>query len=228
MINENLIRCCNLFIRLAKLENLPLTPLKLGSLLYLTYAFQLVFTDERLFEDKFEAWDYGPVIPAVYHYFKSYGRSTINKYAILMDSPEQLVTNSDIKGAGYQTTTKHQSTNHFTKDYLETVQAGKVNLDDFKKNTYQNRRGALRDNIKSKPVYISCLSLPAESLLIILKVWDLYKNIAATDILTDLCLCEHSAWQKVYEANLNRCLNDEDIIAEFKTRLDLNALNAVI
>ena len=47
--------------------------LKLQKLLYYMQGYHLAFFDERLFEDKLEAWMYGPVVPDVYHRFKDNG-----------------------------------------------------------------------------------------------------------------------------------------------------------
>ncbi|MEJ0104036.1 MAG: type II toxin-antitoxin system antitoxin SocA domain-containing protein [Bacteroidota bacterium] len=47
--------------------------LKLQKLLYYMQGYHLAFFGERLFEDKLEAWMYGPVVPGVYHRFKDNG-----------------------------------------------------------------------------------------------------------------------------------------------------------
>jgi uncharacterized phage-associated protein len=50
---------------------IEVTPLKLQKLLYYTQAVCLVRYGKPAFEDTIEAWDYGPVIPAVYNRFRS-------------------------------------------------------------------------------------------------------------------------------------------------------------
>lgn len=47
------------------------TPLKLQKLLYIAYCKFLKETDKPLFAEEFQAWDYGPVVPSVYHQFKA-------------------------------------------------------------------------------------------------------------------------------------------------------------
>lgn len=48
--------------------------LKLQKLLYYSQAVNLVINNKKpLFEDKIEAWRYGPVVPNVYHKYKYYG-----------------------------------------------------------------------------------------------------------------------------------------------------------
>lgn len=53
--------------------------LKLQKLLYFVQAYYLSFTKshEPCFEEEIEAWDFGPVVPLVYHEFKAFGGSDI-------------------------------------------------------------------------------------------------------------------------------------------------------
>lgn len=47
--------------------------LRLQKLLYFVQAKILVETGNPFFDDAIEAWDYGPIVPAVYHKYKIYG-----------------------------------------------------------------------------------------------------------------------------------------------------------
>lgn len=47
--------------------------LRLQKLLYFIQAKVLVETGEPCFDDIMEAWDYGPVVPVVYHEYKIFG-----------------------------------------------------------------------------------------------------------------------------------------------------------
>ncbi len=51
--------------------------LKLQKLLYYLQGYWLAVFDKPLFDDEIEAWMYGPVVPAVYDCFKSYGAGAI-------------------------------------------------------------------------------------------------------------------------------------------------------
>ena len=51
--------------------------LKLQKLLYFIQAYFLLKKDEECFTDNIEAWDFGPVIPNVYHEYKMYGSTNI-------------------------------------------------------------------------------------------------------------------------------------------------------
>jgi uncharacterized phage-associated protein len=60
------------------IKSLAVDNLKLQKLLYYSQAVYLVLHDkEPLFMEDIEAWDYGPVIPPVYHEYKQYGFETI-------------------------------------------------------------------------------------------------------------------------------------------------------
>lgn len=61
-----------------------MSPKKLQKLLYYAYAWTLALLNEniddtnfKLFNDKIEAWIHGPVVPSVYHKYKSYGWNEI-------------------------------------------------------------------------------------------------------------------------------------------------------
>lgn len=54
-----------------------ITNLRLQKLLYFVQAKVLVETGEPCFDDKMEAWEYGPVVPIVYDEYKKYGNLPI-------------------------------------------------------------------------------------------------------------------------------------------------------
>lgn len=63
-----------------------MTPKKLQKLLYYAYSWYLVLENEaltdqpeRLFNQKFEAWVHGPVVPSIYHQYKENGANNIPK-----------------------------------------------------------------------------------------------------------------------------------------------------
>lgn len=70
----------NYMLDLAKEEGKTLQPLKLMKLVYIAHGFMLALLGRSALNPRFdrvEAWQYGPVIPSVYHSFKSYGRDAI-------------------------------------------------------------------------------------------------------------------------------------------------------
>jgi uncharacterized phage-associated protein len=68
------------------------TNLKLQKILYFIEAYSLAVTKKSLFSDQIEAWDYGPVIPTVYHEFKSHGSDPIS-----IDNPNLVAMKQDTK-----------------------------------------------------------------------------------------------------------------------------------
>ena len=57
-----------------------LTNMKINKLLYYAQGHYLCKFGKTLFDDKIEAWDHGPVVPAVYYAYKDYGDRPINNY----------------------------------------------------------------------------------------------------------------------------------------------------
>ena len=46
-------------------------------LVYITHGWHLAIKDDDLFQERIEAWKFGPVIPDLYHATKSFGRDPI-------------------------------------------------------------------------------------------------------------------------------------------------------
>ncbi len=62
------------------IENLKsVSPLKLQKLIYFAHGWNLALRDKPLIDELVEAWDYGPVIPSVYHEFKGFGDKPITE-----------------------------------------------------------------------------------------------------------------------------------------------------
>ena len=70
IVARHIIKYCNEM-------NYPVSNLKLQKLLYFVQAEFLVNKDEPCFPEEIEAWDFGPVVPEVYHRYKVYGSSSI-------------------------------------------------------------------------------------------------------------------------------------------------------
>ena len=73
-------------LKLAKRVDMPLTPMQLMKLVYISYGWFLAMQNTKLFDDRIEAWKYGPVIPNLYHATKHFGRSQI-PYSLIADTP---------------------------------------------------------------------------------------------------------------------------------------------
>ncbi|WP_336288343.1 Panacea domain-containing protein [Bartonella sp. CB60] len=68
----------NFFLDKGREDNIPITQMKLIKIVYFAYGWVLAITGKRLFSDTIEAWQHGPVIPALYHEFKSWGSHPID------------------------------------------------------------------------------------------------------------------------------------------------------
>lgn len=55
----------------------PITHLKLQKLLYYAQGFHYLWDNEKLVDEEFQAWQFGPVLESVYHHFKRYGYENI-------------------------------------------------------------------------------------------------------------------------------------------------------
>jgi uncharacterized phage-associated protein len=72
-------KIANYFIEQANKENVILTKLKLMKLVYISYAWYLYYTDEDLFDEVIEAWQYGEVIPSLEKKYKNYKKESITQ-----------------------------------------------------------------------------------------------------------------------------------------------------
>ena len=78
------------------------TNLRLNKMIYIAFGWASVILDSFIFDDRIEAWKYGPVIPAIYHEFKHFGsniittcKATVFNFEKGSYSPE--IRNDDIK-----------------------------------------------------------------------------------------------------------------------------------
>lgn len=100
----------NEFIRLANESNRAFTPLQLIKLVYIAHGWMLGIHQRPLIRDRIEAWQYGPVIPNLYHDLKSYGsahvRTPLSSFSslfassIAMDDEEKELVLGVFKGYG--------------------------------------------------------------------------------------------------------------------------------
>lgn len=70
---------CNHIISASLRDDRPVTNLAIQKLLYLTHAHHLMRHDLPLVSGHFEAWQFGPVMPAIYKELKPFGRHAINR-----------------------------------------------------------------------------------------------------------------------------------------------------
>ena len=64
-------------LKIAKSRDRKLTPMQLMKLVYIAHGWSLGMRNIDLFQNRIEAWQYGPVIPDLYHATKQFGRRPI-------------------------------------------------------------------------------------------------------------------------------------------------------
>lgn len=64
-------------LKIAKAKGQSLTPMQLMKLVYIAHGWSLGLRDIDLFKNRIEAWQYGPVMPDLYHATKRFGRHSI-------------------------------------------------------------------------------------------------------------------------------------------------------
>jgi uncharacterized phage-associated protein len=69
-------------LKIAKAQGKSLTPMQLVKITYIAHGWSLGLRNKTLFQNRIEAWQYGPVIPDLYRATKSYGRSPIPMEAV--------------------------------------------------------------------------------------------------------------------------------------------------
>ncbi len=77
----NVLDVCRYIINYSNDKNYGISNLKLQKILYFVQAYFLACTDEHkpCFEERIEAWDFGPVVPDAYYEYKQYGSADIPK-----------------------------------------------------------------------------------------------------------------------------------------------------
>jgi len=63
-----------------------ITHLKIQKLLYYVQSWGLVLANSRFFNEKFQAWTHGPVLPSVYHELKKYKFNNLVTVSLSDDS----------------------------------------------------------------------------------------------------------------------------------------------
>lgn len=81
----NVLDICRYVINYSNEQGYGISNLKLQKILYFIQSYFMITNGNPCFDDKIEAWDFGPVIPAAYHEYKQYGYGNIppvNSYIV--------------------------------------------------------------------------------------------------------------------------------------------------
>lgn len=87
------LEIANYFIEKSLESGEELTPMKLNKLVYIAHGWYLGLADKPLIGEAAQAWKYGPVIPSVYHRFKSYGGAQITS----LEPASDMVTIPEVR-----------------------------------------------------------------------------------------------------------------------------------
>jgi uncharacterized phage-associated protein len=71
----------NWFLERAWSAGTAINPMKLQKLVYFAHGWSLGVRDKPLIDELVQAWDYGPVVPSLYHEFKEFGAQSISRHA---------------------------------------------------------------------------------------------------------------------------------------------------
>ena len=96
MIRVKPMYCANNFIKASFDCNRDISPMKLQKLLYLLYARILNKTNFSIFPDRFEKWEYGPVLSNIYMEFKKYKGNPITWFACDLDGEVRIADENNI------------------------------------------------------------------------------------------------------------------------------------
>lgn len=72
----------NEFIKRAQERGLALTQMQLQKLVYLAHGWTLAVLGGPLVTDRVQAWEYGPVYPALYRALKRYGSAPVSRLIV--------------------------------------------------------------------------------------------------------------------------------------------------
>lgn len=105
-----------------------ITNLKLQKLLYYAQGCVLAITGAPLFDDDLEAWAHGPVVPKIYHKYKSNGSNSIepdNGFDPDSISPEIIdILETVYQEFGQYSAWKLRNMTHEEKPWIETPKNG--------------------------------------------------------------------------------------------------------
>ena len=71
------ITIANQFIERAERDGVPLTNMQLQKLVYIAHGWALALLDHGLIYEPVETWQWGPVIPSLYHSLSRYGSGEV-------------------------------------------------------------------------------------------------------------------------------------------------------
>jgi uncharacterized phage-associated protein len=82
----------NSFLVLAAEDNInDVSNMKLQKLVYFAYRDFLCDHGTPMFDEQFEKWTWGPVLPSLYQYFKKFGNNPIDEFIMSEDGTYKMI-----------------------------------------------------------------------------------------------------------------------------------------
>lgn len=101
-------------------QDSDITPMKLVKLVYISHGWYLGITGVPLLDENSEAWQFGPVIPSIYHNYKSFGRNPIkmnifipDPYEVILDETQEFLDKIWAVYGGFSAIELSQKTHEF-------------------------------------------------------------------------------------------------------------------
>ena len=111
----------NYFLEVAKISRKTLDPMQVQKLVYFGHGWHFAYTNNSLIDERFEAWDYGPVVPTLYHSFKKWGSGPIKAPADRM--APRVYGDANKRSISYRWIIPSLEDTHDTGDTLQFTQA---------------------------------------------------------------------------------------------------------
>ena len=92
----NVLDVCRHVINYSNEKDYGISNLKLQKILYFIQAFFLISTSEPCFNERIEAWDFGPVVPKAHREYKQFGSCDIPFISYIIDFNDEDIWNSQI------------------------------------------------------------------------------------------------------------------------------------
>lgn len=119
----------NYIIEYSNERNYEINNLKLQKLLYFINARCLLENDVPIFEESFEKWKFGPVVPQVYHEYKGFGAFNIPKSDIVREKHTIDFGRNPFENNKLKISTEYYDSNDI--QHKELIQSTVDSLKDF-------------------------------------------------------------------------------------------------
>lgn len=95
-MSYNVLDVCRHVINYSNDQDYGISNLKLQKILYFVQAYFLIATSCKCFNEKIEAWDFGPVVPVAYREYKQFGSGDIPTVSYIVNFNEDNIWDSKV------------------------------------------------------------------------------------------------------------------------------------